>query len=72
MCAMEFNYPKEEGHPKSFAKNISLPTKTQKRGTNKHRVKTEDASRVRHLILNYLPGLSQKTSAGESDSQLTN
>lgn len=42
------------------------------RSTSKYWVKTEDVSRVKYAILRNLPVFLQKTSTGESDSQLTN
>jgi len=42
------------------------------RSTSKYWVKTEDVSRVKYAILRHLPVFLQKTSTGESDSQLTN
>jgi len=42
------------------------------RSTTKYWVKTEDVSRVKYAILRHLPVYLQKTSTGESDSQLTN
>jgi len=42
------------------------------RSTSKYWVKTEDVSRVKYAILRNLPVFLQKTSSGESDSQLTN
>mmetsp|Transcript_6886 Transcript_6886/g.7970 ORF Transcript_6886/g.7970 Transcript_6886/m.7970 type:complete len:733 (-) Transcript_6886:165-2363(-) len=42
------------------------------RSTTKYWVKTEDVSRVKYAVLRNLPVFLQKTSTGESDSQLTN
>eukprot|EP00546_Thalassionema_frauenfeldii_P002206 CAMPEP_0178934082 /NCGR_PEP_ID=MMETSP0786-20121207/23672_1 /TAXON_ID=186022 /ORGANISM="Thalassionema frauenfeldii, Strain CCMP 1798" /LENGTH=749 /DNA_ID=CAMNT_0020611839 /DNA_START=99 /DNA_END=2349 /DNA_ORIENTATION=+ len=42
------------------------------RSTTKYWVKTEDVSRVKYAILRHLPVFLQKTSTGESDSQMTN
>lgn len=42
------------------------------RSTTKYWVKTEDVSRVKYWVLKHLPVFLQKTSTGESDSQLTN
>lgn len=42
------------------------------RSTTKYWVKTEDISKVKYTILKNLPVFLQKTSTGESDSQLTN
>jgi len=42
------------------------------RSTTKYWVKTEDVSRVKYAVLQHLPIFLQKTSSGESDSQLTN
>lgn len=42
------------------------------RSTTKYWVKTEDVSRVKYAVLRHLPVFLQKTSTGESDSQLTN
>jgi len=42
------------------------------RTTTKYWVRTEDISRVKYIILQHLPVFLQKTSAGDSDSQLTN
>jgi len=42
------------------------------RSTTKYWVKTEDVSRVKYAVLKHLPVFLQKTSTGESDSQLTN
>jgi len=42
------------------------------RSTSKYWVKTEDISKVKYAILRHLPVFLQKTSTGESDSQLTN
>lgn len=42
------------------------------RSTAKYWIKTEDISRVKYAILRHLPVFLQKTSTGESDSQLTN
>lgn len=42
------------------------------RSTTKYWVRTEDVSRVKYAILKHLPVFLQKTSTGESDSQLTN
>jgi SPX domain protein involved in polyphosphate accumulation len=42
------------------------------RSTTKYWVKTEDVSRVKYEVLRHLPVFLQKTSTGESDSQLTN
>ena len=42
------------------------------RSTSKYWIKTEDVSRVKYFILKHLPVFLQKTSTGESDSQLTN
>eukprot|EP00547_Thalassionema_nitzschioides_P001872 CAMPEP_0194199804 /NCGR_PEP_ID=MMETSP0156-20130528/679_1 /TAXON_ID=33649 /ORGANISM="Thalassionema nitzschioides, Strain L26-B" /LENGTH=599 /DNA_ID=CAMNT_0038924743 /DNA_START=87 /DNA_END=1883 /DNA_ORIENTATION=- len=41
------------------------------RSTTKYWVKTEDVSRVKYAILRHLPVFLQKTSTGESDSQMT-
>ena len=40
------------------------------RSTTKYWVKTEDVSRVKYAILKHLPVFLQKTSSGESDSQV--
>mmetsp|Transcript_15229 Transcript_15229/g.33224 ORF Transcript_15229/g.33224 Transcript_15229/m.33224 type:complete len:743 (+) Transcript_15229:514-2742(+) len=42
------------------------------RSTTKYWVRTEDVSKVKYAILKHLPVFLQKTSTGESDSQLTN
>lgn len=42
------------------------------RSTSKYWVKTEDVSKVKYAVLRHLPVFLQKTSTGESDSQLTN
>ncbi len=42
------------------------------RSTTKYWVRTEDVSKVKYAILQHLPVFLQKTSTGESDSQLTN
>lgn len=42
------------------------------RSTTKYWVRTEDVSKVKYAILRHLPVFLQKTSTGESDSQLTN
>lgn len=42
------------------------------RSTTKYWIKTEDISKVKYTILKNLPVFLQKTSTGESDSQLTN
>lgn len=42
------------------------------RSTTKYWVKTEDVSTVKYAILRHLPVFLQKTSTGESDSQMTN
>ena len=42
------------------------------RSTTKYWVRMEDVSKVKYAILKYLPVFLQKTSTGESDSQLTN
>lgn len=42
------------------------------RSTTKYWVKTEDVSKVKYAVLRNLPVFLQKTSTGESDSQLTN
>jgi len=42
------------------------------RSTSKYWIKTEDVSRVKYAVLKHLPVFLQKTSTGESDSQLTN
>ena len=42
------------------------------RTTTKYWVKTEDVSRVKYAILRNLPVFLQKSSTGDSDSQLTN
>lgn len=42
------------------------------RSTTKYWIKTEDISRVKYAVLRHLPVFLQKTSTGESDSQLTN
>ena len=42
------------------------------RSTTKYWVRTEDVSRVKYAILTHLPVFLQKTSTGESDSQMTN
>ena len=42
------------------------------RSTTKYWVKTEDVSKVKYAVLRHLPVFLQKTSTGESDSQLTN
>ena len=42
------------------------------RSTSKYWVRTEDVSKVKYAILKHLPVFLQKTSTGESDSQLTN
>lgn len=42
------------------------------RSTAKYWIKTEDISRVKYAVLRHLPVFLQKTSTGESDSQLTN
>lgn len=42
------------------------------RSTTKYWVRTEDVSRVKYAVLRHLPVFLQKTSTGESDSQLTN
>jgi SPX domain protein involved in polyphosphate accumulation len=42
------------------------------RSTTKYWVKVEDVSRVKYAILRHLPVFLQKTSTGESDSQMTN
>ena len=42
------------------------------RSTTKYWIKTEDVSRVKYAVLRHLPVFLQKTSTGESDSQLTN
>ncbi|KAI2507095.1 hypothetical protein MHU86_7364 [Fragilaria crotonensis] len=42
------------------------------RSTTKYWIKTEDVSRVKYAILRHLPVFLQKTSTGESDSQMTN
>eukprot|EP00565_Helicotheca_tamesis_P009069 CAMPEP_0185725902 /NCGR_PEP_ID=MMETSP1171-20130828/2030_1 /TAXON_ID=374046 /ORGANISM="Helicotheca tamensis, Strain CCMP826" /LENGTH=752 /DNA_ID=CAMNT_0028394133 /DNA_START=50 /DNA_END=2305 /DNA_ORIENTATION=+ len=42
------------------------------RSTSKYWIKTEDVSRVKYAVLRHLPVFLQKTSTGESDSQLTN
>ena len=42
------------------------------RSTTKYWVRTEDVSKVKYAILKNLPVFLQKTSTGESDSQLTN
>lgn len=42
------------------------------RSTTKYWIKTEDVSKVKYAVLRNLPVFLQKTSTGESDSQLTN
>ena len=42
------------------------------RSTTKYWVRTEDVSKVKYAVLKHLPVFLQKTSTGESDSQLTN
>mmetsp|Transcript_5442 Transcript_5442/g.12397 ORF Transcript_5442/g.12397 Transcript_5442/m.12397 type:complete len:755 (-) Transcript_5442:123-2387(-) len=42
------------------------------RSTTKYWVRTEDVSKVKYAILKHLPVFLQKTSTGDSDSQLTN
>lgn len=42
------------------------------RSTTKYWIKTEDISKVKYAVLRHLPVFLQKTSTGESDSQLTN
>ena len=42
------------------------------RSTTKYWIKTEDVSKVKYAILRHLPVFLQKTSTGESDSQMTN
>ena len=42
------------------------------RSTTKYWVKTEDVSKVKYAVLRNLPVFLQKTSTGETDSQLTN
>ena len=42
------------------------------RSTTKYWVKTGDVSKVKYAILRHLPVFLQKTSTGETDSQLTN
>jgi len=42
------------------------------RSTTKYWIKTEDVSKVKYSILRHLPVFLQKTSTGESDSQMTN
>jgi len=42
------------------------------RSATKYWVRTEDVSKVKYAILKHLPVFLQKTSMGESDSQLTN
>lgn len=42
------------------------------RSTTKYWIKTEDVSKVKYAILRHLPVFLQKTSSGESDSQMTN
>eukprot|EP00578_Thalassiosira_sp_NH16_P025866 CAMPEP_0181087768 /NCGR_PEP_ID=MMETSP1071-20121207/6443_1 /TAXON_ID=35127 /ORGANISM="Thalassiosira sp., Strain NH16" /LENGTH=741 /DNA_ID=CAMNT_0023169667 /DNA_START=113 /DNA_END=2338 /DNA_ORIENTATION=- len=42
------------------------------RSTTKYWIRTEDVSRVKYAVLKHLPVFLQKTSTGESDSQLTN
>ena len=42
------------------------------RSTTKYWVRTEDVSKVKYAILKHLPVFLQKTSTGESDSQLVN
>jgi SPX domain protein involved in polyphosphate accumulation len=42
------------------------------RSTTKYWIKTEDVSKVKYAVLRHLPVFLQKTSTGESDSQLTN
>jgi SPX domain protein involved in polyphosphate accumulation len=48
------------------------PSQSFLRTTTKYWVKTEDVSRVKYAILKNLPVFLQKTSTGDSDSQLTN
>ena len=42
------------------------------RSTTKYWVRTEDVSKVKYAVLKHLPVFLQKTSTGETDSQLTN
>jgi SPX domain protein involved in polyphosphate accumulation len=42
------------------------------RSTTKYWIRTEDVSKVKYAVLKHLPVFLQKTSTGESDSQLTN
>jgi SPX domain-containing protein involved in vacuolar polyphosphate accumulation len=48
------------------------PSQSFLRSTNKYWIKTEDVSKVKYAVLRHLPVFLQKTSTGESDSQLTN
>jgi len=52
--------------------NDSTKSQSFLRSTTKYWVKTEDVSRVKYAILRHLPVFLQKTSTGESDSQMTN
>jgi SPX domain protein involved in polyphosphate accumulation len=42
------------------------------RQTTRYWVRTEDVSKVKYAVLKHLPVFLQKTSTGETDSQLTN
>ncbi len=47
-------------------------TQAFSRSTTKYWVRTEDVSKVKYAVLKHLPVFLQKTSTGETDSQLTN
>ena len=47
-------------------------TQAFSRSTTKYWVRTEDVSKVKYAVLKNLPVFLQKTSTGETDSQLTN